>query len=88
MEEFVITGGGCPPNAAIAIARLEAEARFVGPIGDDEHGTRVMDGLVEEGVAIKGAVRIRGAATSISPPSRSRSAPAPGPRRQSPTGEA
>ena len=40
MEEFVITGGGCPPNAAIAIARLEAEARVVRPIGDDEHACR------------------------------------------------
>jgi hypothetical protein len=43
--------GATVRDAAIAIARLEAEARFVGPIGDDEHGTRVMDGLVEEGVA-------------------------------------
>jgi len=65
-SEFLITGGGCASNAAIAIARLGAEARFAGPLGDDEHAERVAEGLTHAGVHTGAIVRVPGATTSIS----------------------
>jgi bifunctional ADP-heptose synthase (sugar kinase/adenylyltransferase) len=53
-REFFLTGGG---NAATAIARLGGRARFCGPVGDDEFGERVLDGLVKE--AVLGLDRLR-----------------------------
>jgi len=65
-HEFLITGSGCAANAAIAIARLGAEARFAGPLGDDEHAQRVAEGLTHAGVNADAIIRIPGATTSIS----------------------
>jgi sulfofructose kinase len=64
--ELTITGGGCAANAAIAVARLGGEARFAGPLGDDEHSARILDGLAREGVDIDGMLRVPGAETCIS----------------------
>src|SRR5437867_6069440 len=66
VEEFLITGGGCAANAAIAIARLEGRARYAGPIGDDDLSARVLEGLKTEGVEIGEFARVPGAATSVS----------------------
>ena len=33
-SEFIITGGGCAANAAVAIARLGGARGFAGPLGD------------------------------------------------------
>ena len=66
MLEFLITGGGCAANAAIAISRLGGEARYAGPLGDDEHGARVLEGLAHAGVDAAGAVRLAGAASAVS----------------------
>lgn len=65
-REFLITGGGCAANAAIAIARLGAEAKFAGPLGDDEHAERVAEGMASAGVEISAVLRITGATTSVS----------------------
>jgi hypothetical protein len=40
-REFLVTGGGCAVNAAIAIARLGGQARFAGPLGEGEHSARI-----------------------------------------------
>ena len=32
-SEFIITGGGCAANAAVAIARLGGRVAFAGPLG-------------------------------------------------------
>jgi sugar/nucleoside kinase (ribokinase family) len=66
MIDFAITGGGCAANAAIAIARLGGRARFAGPLGDDEHSARILDGLDREGVDMCGVARVPGADTSVS----------------------
>ncbi len=66
MVEFTMTGGGCAANAAIAVARLGGEARFAGPLGDDEHSARILEGLAREGVDLSGIARVPGAETSIS----------------------
>ena len=65
-QEFLITGGGCAANAAIAIARLGGEARFVGPLGDDQHAECVAQGLTQAGVNIDAVTRVTRATTSIS----------------------
>jgi sulfofructose kinase len=65
-REFFLTSGGCAANAAIAIARLGGQARFCGPVGDDEFGGRVLDGLVKAGVDIGAARRVADATTSVS----------------------
>jgi sulfofructose kinase len=66
MLEFLITGGGCAANAAIAIALLGGSARFSGPLGADAHGARVLEGLAHAGVDTAGAVRVAEAATCVS----------------------
>jgi pfkB family carbohydrate kinase len=47
-REFFLTGAGCAANAAIA--RLGGQARSCGPVGDDEFGARVLDGLTKADV--------------------------------------
>ena len=66
MVEFKITGGGCAANAAIAVARLGGAARFAGPLGDDEHSARILEGLASEGVDVAGIVRLPGTESSVS----------------------
>jgi len=65
-QEFVITGGGCAANAAIAVARLGGRAKFCGPLGDDEMSDRIVQGLVDAGVDVDDAVRVPGAVASVS----------------------
>src|SRR5260221_9240184 len=65
-REFFLTGGGNAANAAIAITRLGGRARFCGPVGNDEFGERVLDGLVKEAVDIGGAPRRQRPPASVS----------------------
>jgi sugar/nucleoside kinase (ribokinase family) len=65
-EDFVITGGGCAANAAIAIARLGGEARFAGPLGDDPASERVVQGMAGAGVNVSAVKRVPGGRASIS----------------------
>jgi sugar/nucleoside kinase (ribokinase family) len=65
-EDFVITGGGCAANAAIAIARLGGVAHFAGPLGDDAASDRILLGLSGAGVDISGVRRVAGGRASIS----------------------
>ena len=43
-------GGGPAANAAVTIAKLGGQARFIGPVGDDSLGTELTDELVRLGV--------------------------------------
>jgi sulfofructose kinase len=43
-------GGGPAANAAVTIARLGGQARFIGPIGDDSLGAELTDELMQLGV--------------------------------------
>ena len=51
-SEFIITGGGCAANAAVAIARLKGRVAFAGPLGstDDAVSNRILSDLGNEGV--------------------------------------
>jgi len=67
-SDFVITGGGCAANAAVAIARLGGRAAFAGPLGDpaDAVSNRILADLVAEQVDCSQVVRVSGATASVS----------------------
>lgn len=67
-SEFIITGGGCAANAAVAVARLNGRAAFAGPLGgsDDHVSDRILSDLAREGVDCSGVVRIDGGTASVS----------------------
>jgi sulfofructose kinase len=69
-SEFIIIGGGCAANAAVAIARLGGKASLAaplgGPAGEDAIGDRVLLGLERDGVDCGGCVRVPGGRTPVS----------------------
>lgn len=67
-SDFIITGGGCAANAALAVARLDGRATFAGPLGDDNDAAsnRIVDDLAAERVDCSGVVRSAGGAASVS----------------------
>lgn len=67
-SEFIVTGGGCAANAAVAVARLGGHAAFAGPLGgeDDAVSARIVADLAKEGVDCSGVVRCPGATASVS----------------------
>jgi len=67
-SEFIITGGGCAANAAVAIARLGGRVAFAGPLGgsDDQVSNRIVTDLTAEGIDCSGVVRIDGGTASVS----------------------
>lgn len=56
--------GGAPLNVAVGVARLGAEAHFVGSLGDDVLAERIRDFLATTGVGVAGAVTVP-AATAL-----------------------
>jgi sulfofructose kinase len=67
-SEFIITGGGCAANAAVAIARLGGRVAFAGPLGGrgDPVSNRIVTDLNAEGIDCSGAVRVDGGTASVS----------------------
>ena len=67
-SEFIITGGGCAANAALAVARLNGRAVFAGPLGgkDDAVSERILVDLTAEGVDCSGVARVDGGTASVS----------------------
>jgi sulfofructose kinase len=69
-SEFVMIGGGCAANAAVAIARLGGRARYAGPLGGPAGVEMLSDHLVaelaREGVATGDIVRVDGAIVPVS----------------------
>ena len=59
-------GGGVAANAAVTVAALGGEASFIGCVGDDPTGDRIMAGLVNAGVDVTGVRRAIGAASPLS----------------------
>ena len=67
-SDFIVTGGGCAANAAVAVARLNGRAAFGGPLGDDGDAvsTRILADLTAEGIDCSGVLRVAGATASVS----------------------
>ena len=57
--------GGKGGNQAVAAARLGAETAFVGAIGDDAFGDDARAALAEDGIDLRGLVRLDGEATGV-----------------------
>lgn len=53
-DGFFMTGGGKGANQAVAAARLGAEVRMVGRVGDDDFGRTLLDALHSEGIDVGG----------------------------------
>ena len=67
-SDFIVTGGGCAANAALAVARLNGRAAFAGPLGgtNDAVSERILVDLVAEGVDCSGVTRVDGGTASVS----------------------
>lgn len=52
--ELAYAGGGPAATAAVVAARLGHEVAFVGAVGDDEEGERILAGLRSEGILTDG----------------------------------
>jgi sugar/nucleoside kinase (ribokinase family) len=67
-SDFIITGGGCAANAAVAIARLGGHAAFSGPLGNpgDATSNRILADLAAERVDCTHVVRVPNAIASVS----------------------
>jgi sugar/nucleoside kinase (ribokinase family) len=67
-SEFIVTGGGCAANAAVAIARLDGRVAFVGPLGgsDDSVSNRIISDLEKERIDCTGVARVDGGTASVS----------------------
>lgn len=51
-RSYFETGGGMAANAAVAFTRMGGTASWWGRVGDDDIGSRVLDGLRDEGIAV------------------------------------
>jgi sugar/nucleoside kinase (ribokinase family) len=67
-SEFIITGGGCAANAAVAIARLGGRVAFAGPLGGsrDAVSNRILSDLAKEGIDCSGVARVDEGTASVS----------------------
>ncbi len=67
-SDFIVTGGGCAANAAVAVARLGGDTRFAGPLGgdDDAISNRIIADLLAEGIDCRGIERVDGGSASVS----------------------
>lgn len=67
-SDFIVTGGGCAANAAVAIARLGGRVAFAGPLGgaDDPVSNRILADLAKEGIDCSGVARVKDGTASVS----------------------
>lgn len=56
-KDYHYIPGGKGANQAVAAAKLGANLQFVGRVGDDAHGEKLISNLVEQGIDINGIIR-------------------------------
>ncbi|HVO76549.1 MAG TPA: PfkB family carbohydrate kinase, partial [Candidatus Bathyarchaeia archaeon] len=61
MNDFLIQGGGPTATAMVALKRLGMKTSYVGKVGDDGFGARMLEELRAEGVDVSSVVVERGA---------------------------
>lgn len=59
-DDIVFGGGGPAATAAVAAARQGMRTAFIGVVGDDESGDRIIEDLAKEGVDTSGISRASG----------------------------
>lgn len=64
-REWVVAGGGPAATAAVTVARLGVPVAFVGAVGDDDEGDRILADLVVQGVDISGVARVAGSRSGV-----------------------
>ncbi len=65
-ESYREVGGGVAANAAVAIAKLGGSARYIGRVGADAAGERIVTDLSALGVDVSGVERMAGVASPVS----------------------
>ena len=63
--DFVIQPGGKSANQAVAAARLGADVRLIGAVGDDANGAMLLDSARGSGVDVAAVRRIEGVPTGV-----------------------
>jgi sulfofructose kinase len=64
-SSFREVGGGVAANAAVAVARLGGNARYIGRVGDDALGEQIIADLIASGVEVT-VDRVRGVTSPVS----------------------
>jgi ribokinase len=64
-SEFVTIPGGKGANQAVAIAKLGGDVHFVGRVGDDDFGARLLNGLRNHGVNTRFVTVTEGVASGV-----------------------
>ena len=65
-DSMAIVGGGPAANAAVAVARLDGSARFIGRLGDDAIGDTIVEEFAQWGVDATGVRRISSIPSPVS----------------------
>ncbi|MEA2010969.1 MAG: PfkB family carbohydrate kinase [Actinomycetota bacterium] len=65
-DSMTLVGGGPAANAAVAVARLDGNARFLGRLGDDHVGDLILDDFAKWGVDASGVQRIQATPSPVS----------------------
>jgi len=65
-DSMTLIGGGPAANAAVAVAYLDGNARFLGRLGDDIIGDLIIDDFAKWGVDASGVRRIRSIPSPVS----------------------
>ena len=60
MSGFAVQGGGPTATALVTVRRLGLDSSFLGKVGDDDFGKKMIDELRREGVDLSGVVVERG----------------------------
>lgn len=65
-DSMTVIGGGPAANAAVAVARLDGNARFIGRLGDDTIGDLILEDFTKWNVDVSGVRRIRSVLSPVS----------------------
>ncbi len=64
-KDFKMIPGGKGANQAVAAARMGAEVAFIGCVGDDIYGDKLLEALRDESININGITRVNNIPTGI-----------------------
>ena len=65
MSDYVVQGGGPAGGAANAAARLGVPTAFLGMIGDDTEGERILADFKAEGIDTSAMMIVKGGASAV-----------------------